>query len=432
MLNHWRSKLESIKKIGLGIICLAATLSFTQMVSAKQIDLENATIELVNDDKLIYNGLEQKPEINVYVEGELVDSSLYTVSYSNNVDASAYYGISYEERVNKVLKNTDSTVNYQKLLEDNNIDDDMSEEGEIDYEDLVDDGAFINEQKPMPEINIQGVGEVSGSAKCYFTIYPKSITEKDIVFDSSNLTKQYAFEAKDKVPPVLIRDNGRVLNTFIDYVPEYQNNYNVGKATLKITGENNYCGEVVKTFNIVKRKMSDVTIKAYYDKKDNLIVKCNTGSYTMTANKEFKYSVKYLDDGSALVTVEGIGQNYTGKEVVTISKEDNPFAEKYITKAEIKKAKKKKTSLKKPKNVIVRNVIIKWKAKKDVTGYQLQYSTNKKFKKKKTKTIKNANSIVIRRLKLKKYYFRIRCFTEINGKKYYGDYSKTAKVKIKK
>ena len=69
---------------------------------------------------------------------------------------------------------------------------------------------------------------------------------------------------------------------------------------------------------------------------------------------------------------------------------------------------------------------IKWKKKSSITGYQIQYSTNSKFKKgNKSIKIKNAKTISKKITKLKaakKYYVRIRTY---KGKKY----SKWSKVK---
>ena len=62
---------------------------------------------------------------------------------------------------------------------------------------------------------------------------------------------------------------------------------------------------------------------------------------------------------------------------------------------------------------------IKWKKKSGITGYQIQYSTNSKFKKgNKSIKIKNAKTISKKITKLKaakKYYVRIRTY---KGKKY--------------
>ena len=75
---------------------------------------------------------------------------------------------------------------------------------------------------------------------------------------------------------------------------------------------------------------------------------------------------------------------------------------------------------------------VKWKKKSNITGYQIQYSTNSKFKKgNKSIKIKNAKtgSKKITKLKSnKKYYVRIRTY---KGKKY-SKWSKVKSAKISK
>ena len=75
---------------------------------------------------------------------------------------------------------------------------------------------------------------------------------------------------------------------------------------------------------------------------------------------------------------------------------------------------------------------IKWKKKSGITGYQIQYSTNSKFKKgNKSIKIKNAKTISKKITKLKvakKYYVRIRTY---KGKKY-SKWSKAKSIKTTK
>jgi hypothetical protein len=81
---------------------------------------------------------------------------------------------------------------------------------------------------------------------------------------------------------------------------------------------------------------------------------------------------------------------------------------------------------------------VSWKNNiKNVTGYEIQYSTSKKFTKKTTKTVtakgKKVKSKKISKLKSKKtYYVRIRAYkNQSQGEKFYGKYSKTLKIKVK-
>ena len=79
---------------------------------------------------------------------------------------------------------------------------------------------------------------------------------------------------------------------------------------------------------------------------------------------------------------------------------------------------------------------VKWKKKSSITGYQIQYSTNSKFKKKDSKTIKvkqaKTNSKRIKGLKVaKKYYVRVRTYKLVKKKSYYSSWSKKKNVTTK-
>lgn len=95
--------------------------------------------------------------------------------------------------------------------------------------------------------------------------------------------------------------------------------------------------------------------------------------------------------------------------------------------------------IKKPKQVknvkVISNkkkIIIKWKKQKYITGYQVKIGRNNKItKNKKVITInKNKNKIVFKDLKAnKKYFVKVRAYKVINGKKYWGVWSKRVSKK---
>ena len=76
-----------------------------------------------------------------------------------------------------------------------------------------------------------------------------------------------------------------------------------------------------------------------------------------------------------------------------------------------------------------RSLTVKWKKNKaKTTGYQVQYSTNSKFKNAKTVTVnsKSAGSCKLTGLSGgKKYYVRVRAYRKLNGTKLYSKWSKT-------
>ena len=78
---------------------------------------------------------------------------------------------------------------------------------------------------------------------------------------------------------------------------------------------------------------------------------------------------------------------------------------------------------------------VKWKKKSNITGYQIQYSTNSKFKKgNKSIKIKSAKTVSKKITKLKvakKYYVRVRTYKIVNKKTYYSSWSKKKNVTTK-
>lgn len=89
----------------------------------------------------------------------------------------------------------------------------------------------------------------------------------------------------------------------------------------------------------------------------------------------------------------------------------------------------KNLKIKKSKN----KINISWKKNKNVTGYQVQYSTTKRFKKKNTKTItitKNKPSASFKRRKEKTYYVRVRAYK--SSCKEHKKYAWSKIVKVKK
>lgn len=78
---------------------------------------------------------------------------------------------------------------------------------------------------------------------------------------------------------------------------------------------------------------------------------------------------------------------------------------------------------------------IKWKKKTNIAGYQIQYSTNSKFKKgNKTIKIKKAKTVSKKITGLKpskKYYVRIRTYKIVDKKTYYSNWSKKKCVTTK-
>ena len=83
-----------------------------------------------------------------------------------------------------------------------------------------------------------------------------------------------------------------------------------------------------------------------------------------------------------------------------------------------------------------KTIKVKWKKRANITGYQIQVATDKKFKKNaKTVVVKKqkTTTATIKKLKSKKkYYVRIRTYKNSNNKKIYSPWSKVKSTKTPK
>ena len=269
-------------------------------------------------------------------------------------------------------------------------------------------------------ITITGKNDFLGSKReVKFKITPLSITGKAEI---DNIKDQYLStktRAAEPYPYVYYNDTRLKLDR--DYTVSYKNNTKAGTATLTVTGKGNYTGTASKNFKVCDIAdyftVSAIPVQTYYNGKE--IKPVPTVKYKGTIlklNKDFELSYSNnVYSGYATVTIKGIGY-YTGS--ISRSFTIKPKTAKL---KKVKKGKKKFTA--------------KWKKLSDISGYQVMYARDKKFKKsKKSVTVadSNASSTVVSKLKKKKtYYVRVRGYKIVSGKTIYGNWSKTKKVKVK-
>ncbi len=104
------------------------------------------------------------------------------------------------------------------------------------------------------------------------------------------------------------------------------------------------------------------------------------------------------------------------------------YSSVFTTTTATKNTKIKKISTKKKK------VTLKWNKISQATGYEVYMSTNKKSKYKRIKTIKKNKTVSYTTSKLKKgkkYYFKVRTYRTVNGKKVYSGYTSVKNIKVK-
>ena len=239
-------------------------------------------------------------------------------------------------------------------------------------------------------------------------------------------SSSYTYDGSAKKPGVTVTDANGAKIASSNYSVAYSNNVKKGTATATVTFKGNYSGTVKKTFIINPAKVSNVKLSSTSYTYNG---KTKTPSVTVKDSKGRKlkkgtdYTVKYSSGRKKVgryavkVTFKG---NYTGSKTVYY----------YIV--------PKSTSISRV-SALRKGFKLSWKKRKtQTTGYQIQYSTSRKFKKAKTVNVsknKTTSKYIKKLSSKKKYYVRVRTYkkVKINGKtkKVYSSWSKTKTVKTR-
>lgn len=246
--------------------------------------------------------------------------------------------------------------------------------------------------------------------------YWNSVTEKSEISEDINLPAgTYYFVAQRKYGCT-----GNYVFKIGTHVHSYKNS--VTKATLsrngKITGKCS-CGAVKYTTVYYPRTITLSAASYTYDgkaKTPSVTVKGSDGKVISPSNYTVSYAKDRKNVGTYKVSIKFKG-NYSGTASRTFRI--------YPKGTSITKLTAKSKGFK-----------VNWKKQSSqTTGYQIQYSVNKNFSGKTTKTItKNSTtSATYKSLKAKKgYYVRIRTYKKVGGTTYYSAWSQVKTVKTKK
>lgn len=414
---------------------------------ASSIEAGNVTVSLAQDS-FVYDGTAREPEITVTG----LEKKDYIISYSENINAGTAYAevigigdykgiIRKPFTIHKAAQEVKSGIAPGILCIGDKKKISASGFGTLEYKSdkeevaVVDeDGVVLGVGAGTAEITVTASGDANhngASAKVAVTVTDKvNISACTLELGA----KSYTYDGKKKEPAVTVKNGSTTLRKGTDYTVSYKNNLNAGTAATVVKGAGKYTGALEKIFKINKAKTtikaSNVTKKtAKKAKAFSLKAKCaRSGALTYSSkNKRIKVSKK------GKVTIP---KNFVGKTVITIkaaASKNYKAASKKVT-VKVNPAGVKITSA---KSAASGKVTVKWKKNAKATGYEIQYSTNKKFakaaaKSRKVKKASKTKEIISRLKKGKTYYVRARTYKKVAGKTYYSGWSNKKKVKIKK
>ena len=181
-----------------------------------------------------------------------------------------------------------------------------------------------------------------------------------------------------------------------------------------------------------KDTMVKLTVKTYY-------------SASFVEETDFFFDPGPLGDNAAYrsvsVIVKGTKQDEV-KDSKPATKPSESATTPSTTQPTTKPSTTKNTETVKPKKTSIKKLskgkkkfTVTWAKVSGVKGYQIQYSSDKKFKKNNksvTVTKQKTTKATVKKLKSKKkYYVRVRTYKTVNGKKIYSSWSKVKSVKTK-
>lgn len=289
-----------------------------------------------------YTGVAIKPAVRVYdYKTLLTEKKDYTISYKNNIKAhdaktaKTAPTIIVTGKGNYTGKETTVFQIVPKTISDEDIDiDDIT----LAYNKKV--------QKPIPVISwngkklkpktdfqikytdtslqayqrvgrykvlISGTGNFSGQKEVTLTITDKKLIAKTKIDKIDN----QPYTGKEIKPEVSIKNGKTPLKKGKDYVLEYNNNTEIGKASVTITGMGAYSGTKKVTFNITGGSIAQAKITGLKGKmpytgsaitQDCKLTITINGS-TKTLKKDTDYTVSYtnnIDAGKATMIFKGI------------------------------------------------------------------------------------------------------------------------------
>ena len=252
------------------------------------------------------------------------------------------------------------------------------------------------------------------AAVLYFFVFRKM----DIKTSRFMVSKSEVYTGEAICPPVKVVRKDKITNRThtlkerIDYKVEYRNNIDAGEAEVIVTGINRYRGGVKIPFTVAPAPLESISVIQTEQYTGQAIVPVTTvksGEKKLRAKKDYDVSLEdNTNVGLATVTAAGKG-NYTG----TVSENFEIIPQR----TSLEDSEESDTEIK-----------VKWTSMRDqITGYQLQYGFDDKFRRdSKIDIVSDASktSAVITKDKPDGAYFvRIRTYMEVGDRAYYSYWS---------
>ncbi|MBO5372911.1 MAG: fibronectin type III domain-containing protein [Lachnospiraceae bacterium] len=147
------------------------------------------------------------------------------------------------------------------------------------------------------------------------------VVQKDIKKATIDAISANIYTGEQSCPKPVVRYNNEILTEGTDYTVSYEDNVNVGSATVTVTGTGAYYG-VIETYFLITNNIKDATVR--YIPKQNLS-DIQNGIYpevnitlidtVLTEGEDYTLTFVIADKNSGYVNIEGVN-DYTGTQKV--------------------------------------------------------------------------------------------------------------------
>lgn len=329
-----------------------------------------ASIGVKAEGTFVYDRESKKNKVNVVVgDGATYTEGIdYTLEYStrtNHTDAGEHSITVRSTGTGKIQAGSTAEVKYtiaKRSIEPNN---------DVTVSDVADSYAYNGTaHKPTPAVSykgqnlsaseveysyenninagteakviVTGKGNFTGSVTKQFTISAMPILDDNIIVTNFDDTRKYEGKPIEQSSINVSLKQGSVskpLTRGRDYEIGYENNLNVGVATMKINGIGNYSGTVSREFEITKRNITDGTsirVSSPVIYTGEVIVPPVTitlGTVTLTEDKDFTLeSVGNPINAQKQAEVRIIGKdNFKGETTGKFDIEARSIDSEYLT-----------------------------------------------------------------------------------------------------
>ena len=298
--------------------------------------------------------------------------------------------------------------------------------------------------KKLTSIALAAMISISMSFSTSFVFAVPNDPENPVEFDwytkisDTTISKipDQTYTGSYKTPAITITYKGKKLVKDKDYKVTYKNNKYIGTASAVIKGINDYTGSKTVTFKIIPKTVtglnatsttSSITLKwskvssvSGYEvyratSKSGTYTKMKTTTSTSYQNTSLSKTSTYYYKVRAYKTVNG--KKYYGKYSSVIASATTPSTPTITV-----------------KSPSTRTIKVTWNKITGANGYEIYRKTGSSGTYSRIKTVTSGSTLSYTNSSLTKgktYYYKVRAYKNVNGKKLYSSYSSVKSVKCK-